>query len=216
MRKRSDYTRITIIGVAGDLFKANGYTETSVDSIASAAQTTKKTIYGYFADKRALFAAVIDDSVETSLRFIDDLDNLQKPEDVYAQLYRIAVAINGILFDPEYIQLLRVVIAEIEVQPDLQVILERGITMRSFQHIYELLVTANNRQLLHLKNPDFSSRMFLGGFLVGMFVDGLMDPTLKNLHRFSQGDLVEYVNEFIHTNGKLHVSTEIVIPKVSK
>jgi hypothetical protein len=70
------------------------------------------------------------------------------------------------------------VIAEVEVQPDLQIVRERGITMRSFQHIYELLVTANKRQMLHLKNPDFSSRMFLGGFLVGMFVDGLMDPTL--------------------------------------
>jgi AcrR family transcriptional regulator len=96
MRKRSDYTRITIIGVAGDLFKANGYTETSVDSIASAARTTKKTVYGYFKDKRALFAAVIDDSVETGLRFVDNLDNLQKPEDVYAQLYGIATAINGV------------------------------------------------------------------------------------------------------------------------
>jgi hypothetical protein len=42
MRKQSDYTKITVIGVVSDLFKANGYTETSVDSIASAAQTTKK------------------------------------------------------------------------------------------------------------------------------------------------------------------------------
>jgi hypothetical protein len=120
------------------------------------------------------------------------------------------------VFDPQYIRLLRVVIAEIEVQPDLQVILEKGITMRSFKHIYELLVTANNRQLLQLNNPDFSSRMFLGGFLVGTLVDGLMDPTFTNLRQFSHGEIVQYVNEFIHTSSNLNISTEIVVPRISK
>ncbi len=48
-----------IIQAAEELFRRNGYENTSMDDIAREAQFTRRTIYQYFASKENLFFAVI-------------------------------------------------------------------------------------------------------------------------------------------------------------
>lgn len=48
-----------IILAAEELFRRNGYENTSMDDIAREAQFTRRTIYQYFASKESLFFAVI-------------------------------------------------------------------------------------------------------------------------------------------------------------
>ncbi|WP_217691317.1 MULTISPECIES: TetR/AcrR family transcriptional regulator [unclassified Streptomyces] len=45
-----------------EVFARDGYARASIDAIATAAETSTRTIYKHFADKRALFATVIVDS----------------------------------------------------------------------------------------------------------------------------------------------------------
>ena len=47
--------------VAKEEFSGNGYRDTSMDSIAFMAGTSKMNIYRYFLDKNDLFEAVVDD-----------------------------------------------------------------------------------------------------------------------------------------------------------
>lgn len=54
-RKRS-----SILEVARELFLVEGYERTSVDAVSARAGVSKRTVYDYFGDKRALFSAVVE------------------------------------------------------------------------------------------------------------------------------------------------------------
>lgn len=52
--------RRAIIDAARHVFLRNGFTDTSVDAIATEAGVSKQTIYNHFGDKKRLFTAVIE------------------------------------------------------------------------------------------------------------------------------------------------------------
>lgn len=54
-----DERRQTLLDAAGDLFSRQGYHETTVDDITSAAGVAKGTFYLYFNEKRAIYNEVI-------------------------------------------------------------------------------------------------------------------------------------------------------------
>lgn len=56
---RSEDRRRRIVAAAARVFCQYGYRKSSVDTVAAAAQVAKPTLYAYFADKEALFAAVV-------------------------------------------------------------------------------------------------------------------------------------------------------------
>jgi AcrR family transcriptional regulator len=59
MRTRSDALRENILWAAREVFLEAGYERTSMDVVASRAKTTKRTLYAHFANKEALFLAVL-------------------------------------------------------------------------------------------------------------------------------------------------------------
>ncbi|GEB48919.1 MULTISPECIES: TetR/AcrR family transcriptional regulator [Streptomyces] len=70
-RRRDEYaeaTRNAIVEAARDLFSSGGYAKTSLDDIADHARVTKGAIYHHFANKRAVFEAVLAD---VDQRFIE-------------------------------------------------------------------------------------------------------------------------------------------------
>ena len=65
LRAGSAAKRSAILMAARDLFLADGFERTSVDSIGAASGgVSKRTIYDYFGDKSALLLAVVEQSVE--------------------------------------------------------------------------------------------------------------------------------------------------------
>ena len=63
-------TRETLIAAARNLF-AFGYDAVGTPEIVSAAKVTRGALYHHFADKRALFAAVVDDVAHDLVKRID-------------------------------------------------------------------------------------------------------------------------------------------------
>jgi AcrR family transcriptional regulator len=57
--QRSDDSRRTLIAAARDLFGRQGYSATSTPAIARAAGVSRGALYHHFADKAALFYAVV-------------------------------------------------------------------------------------------------------------------------------------------------------------
>lgn len=95
---------------AHEIFMAHGYEGANVDAIAKAAHVSKATLYSYFPDKRALFAAVAQaacvEQTEIALGFAGDSDDFAE------NLYKGCRSFMEFLYSPFGIQMFRTVIAE--------------------------------------------------------------------------------------------------------
>ena len=61
-----------------DLFLKKGFELTTLDNIAAAMHMTKRTIYGLYANKEALFKAAVQRAIEDNLIPREELDSLDK------------------------------------------------------------------------------------------------------------------------------------------
>lgn len=196
MRKRSETTRAAIVAAAKDLFLSQGYVATTVDAIAEQAKMTKRTIYGYFPDKRALFKGVIEEAVGDPWEFHIPLEGIATLEGLHNALFAIGNGIDDIITRPDYVELLRVTIAEVPTQPELSVLFERGAARRSYRAVAGLLKTAEMHGVVTFKNSDTAARQFVGGFVTRIFLDGLLQANSK-LSRQTTKQLTDYVDDFL-------------------
>ena len=60
-KERSDATTAGLVAAARDLFASQGFAETSLDQITTAAQVTKGAFYHHFESKRDIFRAVCEE-----------------------------------------------------------------------------------------------------------------------------------------------------------
>lgn len=65
-------TKRALVDVAEELFTANGYAATSLDTIVAGAQVTKGALYHHFSGKQALFEAVFERVEHDAARAIQD------------------------------------------------------------------------------------------------------------------------------------------------
>ena len=127
---RSRRKRAQIIQAAGTLFLEAGYGATSMDAIAAKAGVSKRTVYAHFANKEALFIAIMDrrctelsgldpDAAETppdgAGRVFQGLD----PTELEPTLRHIGSRFLDIVLSEDPMRLFRVVVAEAERFPEL-------------------------------------------------------------------------------------------------
>lgn len=196
MRKRTDITKKIILTAARNLFLGQGYVETTVEDIAARAQVAKRTVYGYFPDKRALFKGVIEEVVGEPWEFEGLLSEVTTIYGLRNVLLEVALSLDEIITRPQYVELLRVAIAEIPTQPDVGVLLESGVTQRSCRAVAVVLRTASARGLISFRDIDAAARRFVGGFLVPVFLDNLLKDG-PQAPKQTLAHLAEYIDDFL-------------------
>ncbi len=148
------------------MFLRDGYGATSIDAIAQQARISKRTFYHRFADKAALFAAVVHDLV-TRLRPPDAVDDaglaaLFAGASLQTVLRRIAELALQAALRPEAIALQRMIIAEATRFPDLAAaVLAEGTRQQAVLYLAALLQREIEAGGVTFDQPHFAAEQFL-------------------------------------------------------
>ena len=193
MRKRPNEMKTNIIECAKALFLDNGYTSTTLDSVAKDAGITKRTLYGYFDSKGTLLKEVIEELVGVPWVFAFSVDNIQHEEDLYYILYNIAKGINEVFSNIEYVKLIRICITEVNAHPEINEMLDSGINRQSLALVTHVLSIANENGIVPITNPEFRAQSFVGGLLLEFYSTGLLAPTQVKLNKYTHSQLMAYV-----------------------
>jgi TetR/AcrR family transcriptional repressor of mexJK operon len=105
-----------VLAAAERCFLARGFGAVSMDAIAREAGVSKATVYAHFADKAALFGAVI---ARLSERFGGFSAEALDPAAAEASLTTLARRLLELVLSPEAIALNRIIIAEVTRFPEL-------------------------------------------------------------------------------------------------
>ncbi len=166
-----------ILDAARRLFLAEGYSRTSTNAIARAAGVSKETLYAYYLNKEALFSAVLQHTVgvlgEGYFKEIQDT-MLDSREAFQQALTDMAQQIIRNTMQPDYLALVRLVIAESAHLPLLGSLFRSSIPARGQASLIELLDVARERRLIQVADVKVAARMFIGSLLTYIIFDGLM------------------------------------------
>ena len=106
-----------VLAAARRTFLQHGFSTATTDMIQRAAGVSKSTVYSHFANKEALFVAVVDEQCERLLRRMHDIEIIPGPiSDILMELAR---AYLDVVLSEEGLALYRVVVAEAVRFPEL-------------------------------------------------------------------------------------------------
>jgi TetR/AcrR family transcriptional repressor of mexJK operon len=144
-----------VLDAAVELFLANGFDQTSMDAIAARAGVSKSTVYAHYADKVALFRAVVERSA-VSLALELDHTRLLVTDDAEAKLTQIILNVLEATTAPEFLAFLRVIITENTRQPDLA----RAVQGAGYPDVIGLIAEALEEQAANRGYSLSDPRMF--------------------------------------------------------
>ncbi|MBS1213821.1 MAG: HTH-type transcriptional regulator RutR, partial [Proteobacteria bacterium] len=146
--------------VAHRLMLERGYAATSIEAVARAAGVAKRTIYDRFADKRALFSAIVQHRWELNL-FPGVEEAASAPADIETALKSIGRHLLATALTEEAIAMRRLVTAEAGRFPELlTVIYEQGFS-RLMASIAQILSQGASRGELKIADPQFAAQQFM-------------------------------------------------------
>lgn len=159
-RRTAEKLREHILTIATVLFLNHGYGATSIEEVARRARISKRTFYHRFADKAALFAAVVHSII----------DRLHPPADVplisngslQENLLRLAHLMLRAAVTPQAVALHRLIVAESARFPELAVIAgEQGGRQEAITLVAGLLEREIQAKQLDVTNPTYAAQQFL-------------------------------------------------------
>ena len=149
-----------ILDAATELFLTHGYGATSIEAVAQRVRISKRTFYHRFADKPALFAAVVHRIIErlrppTNVPLIEGAD-------LAAMLERLAALILRAALSEQAIALHRLVVAQSARFPELAAaVAHEGASEEAIELIAGLLEREANKNRMQVDDADFAAEQFL-------------------------------------------------------
>lgn len=177
--KRNQQTLERLRSAAHRLFLLHGYQATSIDAIlAEAGISSKETLYRYYSSKEALFVDVLSHLTMEQPGFSEKLAALSSPLDLTSLrqvLQQLSYEILSMMCQPDYLPLIRMIIAEVPRFPQLGTLFFSTVTQRGLTLITSLLKAASEQKIIVDVDFEAVARMLLGG-LLSYTVTGLLFP----------------------------------------
>ena len=162
------------------VFLREGFAAASTDVIAREAGVSKRTLYAYYPSKEELFGDVLrrltienpQTRVLESVRRI----NPRSHEELREALLGLAKKLVPTMMDPEYLALLRTIIADSHRFPQLGEIFRSTVPEQGIREGRDMLQRAQENGVAVEGDPEVMVRMFIGPLLTYALVDGLFRP----------------------------------------
>ncbi len=159
------------------LFLERGFAGTSTDAIASEAGVSKQTLYVYYSSKEELLVDVmrhlIHEDPQNRLPTVDEVP-LGTSDEVRRALSSLAQGLVANLMQPDYLALIRVVIAETPRLPQLGPLFRSALPERVLANVSAILEGAQQGGVIGAVDADAASRMLVGALLTYAILDGLL------------------------------------------
>lgn len=174
---RSRAKRDQIREGARKAFLNRGFSGASMDTVAAEAGVSKQTLYAYYPSKEDLLFDVLRDLIEAGgpqegLATVRGAP-LGSRDEVRGALSSTARGLVSALMRPEYVALVRVVIAETPRLPHLGKLFRSAVPEMVLGGVADLLRRAREEGAIRQVNADAASRMFVGPLLTYVLMDGL-------------------------------------------
>ena len=152
--------RSRILKAAGQMFMAEGYNAVSMEAIAEAAPVSKPTLYNHFDDKKALFAAVMQQRCqEVFQKFEQSLQGDKSVEDALTQMGQLFL---GVVLKEEALCIYRIALTEAQTFPELGKTFYANGPLRSRAVLADYLTRMTEKGVLEIKDADLAANVFLG------------------------------------------------------
>lgn len=190
-------TRDAILRVAGQLFLAHGYEQTSMDEVALQAGLARRTLYNQFANKKALFDATMTQLWDQMpLDGIVDATTGEGP--VEEVLYAIGRAIADFWAPPEAVAFIRLVYWESPRFPELgQGLMDNG-RSPARRAVNRYVRRLSRQRGFRIDDPDLATTQFIDVILGELLLVRMVGPSRHRVDENRRDYLVrEAVRLFI-------------------
>ncbi len=194
-----------ILDAAQAVFVKRGFEGASVDEIAQTARAGKPTIYARYANKEALFKAVMARQVARNTQF----ENLvPQGRSLHAKLVNLGIALIERALDGETVGLMRSGIAEAERFPELTRGINEMARKRAATNLAKVLAELAREEGIAGKGafaPDKitdTARIFLDLVLFAMCISRLLGEDVKTLKKELPAYVRQRVDFFLAACGR--------------
>ncbi len=175
---RAKAKRDTIRAGARRLFLELGYERATMDAIAATAGVSKQTLYRYYATKEALFVDILRQL--TIGRFLPEVPALaagsliSSRADLEEALVGFATGASEQLMAPEYVALLRTLIAVAPQFPQIAELMRGSLVRQGSAALASLLTRAHEAGAIRQPPSEEVLLFFVAPFLAYLLADGLI------------------------------------------
>ena len=172
--------REQILAGARLVFLRDGFAGASTDAIAAEARVSKRTLYAYYPGKEELFADVlrrltIENPQTQVLASVEEMEHEDLAE-LRGALIGLATKVVSTMMDPDYLALLRTIIADTHRFPQLGEIYRSTVPERGFRIFLALMERVRERGIVEVPDAEVATRFFFGPLVTYALLDGLFKP----------------------------------------
>ena len=175
---RAKKKRKQILDAARALFLRHGYAHTSTEAVRREAGVSKETLYRYYRTKEELFADVLRrltlEHLHQPFQMDEALSGTASRRELQKVLRLLTAEIIETMMQPDYLALLRIVIAESSRFPQLGELFRKTVPEQGIASIVELLKRLRQKGLATQIDTEAAARMLLGSLLTYALMDGIL------------------------------------------
>lgn len=176
--ERTRQKRGQILDAAQRLFLSHGYARASTENVRKEAGVSKETLYRYYRTKEELFADVLRrltlEHLHRPFRADEKLTPNADAKQLQKIVRRLAAEIVETMMQPDYLALLRIVIAESARFPHLGELFRKTVPEQGIASIVRFIGRLEEKGLAAEIDAEAAARMLLGSLLTYALMDGIL------------------------------------------